>query len=380
MILKKLISIVLILFLCIPASSFAATSITRLSLEDAIKMALESDKQYKIDVNNVPILQKAYEDSKSDANEIPLRAYEYEYFYSAPPNYDAFLTQANKKYVTPLTNQLAVDEAKQKIEVTKTDVIIGVYDAFFQYAKADQDYLISKKENALRAGELANAKLKFDQGLISQDDFKSIQYEKDSADANLDIAEKTKKQALIDLNTKISRDLDNQIKKVTVKYNYKKIDTDLSKAIESALKNRLEIIKAANLVTLKEKEKQIVVEYLKDDELSQYKTAELNLKEAQYDLESKKIDIENEIKTGYNNLLNLLDTIDINRKEVSRKKIVYDALSLKYNLNMATKLDIDTARLDYDKAKNTLNSSILDYIIAKYKFDAAQSVGPEIKE
>ena len=343
-------------------------------------MGLDTDKQYKIDINNVPILQKAYEDSKSDANEIPLRAYEYEYFYSAPPNYDAFLIQANNKYLLPLQNQLAVEEAKQNVEVSKETAIIGVYDAFFAYAKADEDYLINKEEVVLKTGELETAQLKFNQGLISKDDLKSAEYEKDSAEAALDISGQSKKKALIDLNTKLGKDLDNQIKKAIVKYSYKRIDIDLNKAIESTLKNRLDVIKAANLVTAKEKERKIVSDYIKDDTLSQYKTADLNLKEAQYDLETKKIDIENEIKSGYNNLLNMLDTIDINKKEVSRKKITYNALKLKYNLNMVTKLDMDSAKLDYDKAKSTLNGSILDYIAAKYKFDMAQGAGPVLAE
>lgn len=375
---KRIISLITILCICFSCVASAGTSIPRLTLESALKMAEETDKQLKIDQNNVPILQKAYDDSKDDANKIPLRAFEYQYFYSSPPDYDAFLVQANKKLLTPLSNKLAIEEGEKTIEVSKATVDINLYDALFDYAKADAQYTIDIKELAIKTASFDAAQLKFDQGLLSKNDLKTLEYEKDNSVLNLDISSKAKKRALITLNTKLGKDLDSQIKKVSLKYLYKGLDVDSDTAICNAMLNRLEIIKANNQVTIKEKSRKIVKDYLNDDTSSQYKTADLELKEAQYDLESKKIDIENEIKAGYNNLLNLLDTIDINKKDASKKSIAYNAMKLKFNLNMITKLELDSSKLDYEKAKLTLNDSILDYISAKYKFDMAQKSGPAI--
>lgn len=383
---KKLISLTLILIIAFQGVASAASVRTSyLTIDSAVKKAYAADSKMKIDQNNNAILQKAYKDSDEDAGAVQMPYLESIYLDIYPLNasYRTLITNMEKRDLTPAQKLSDLKINQLTVELDKLTTKIKANQLYYAYVKADADLAIAKKQYDLDLKDFQDSKTKYEQGLLSKNDFVIAECKKDTALAKYKDAELSKKKAQMDLNRLFKTNINTNIKLPKMNYKYTDLsDIDVEKAVQRALTNRLDMFKVSEALKLAQIEFNIVNTYYKtedkgDDSIeTDYQDAYLNLEEAKINMENKKEEVECEIRTGYNTLFTMLSTVENNKRDAKKKSIDYEVARLKYSLNMITKYDLDTIELEYQKANAVLNSSIADYNIEKVKFYAAQDVGP----
>lgn len=383
---KKFLSIIVIFSVLFQYTVYAGAAQSKVyTVNSAIRQAVKVDTQITMDKCNIDILQKEYADSVEEADFVSIDYLESIYLdiYPLAPSYRQLITNMKTKYLTPAQKLSAINTNNKTIDLDEATVKVNTYNLYYELVKKNMDLELSEKSYQIELKNFNNTKAKYEQGLISKNEYTIAEYTRDNALAKLEDAKLARKKALMDFNKLLKNNFDDEVKTSNNDLKYTNLNkVDLGKAIEKALKNRIDVFKLNEEVKLKQIEFDAVSKYYnpkdkgKDSIEVDYKEADLNLQEAKLNLENKTTDIEYEIRTGYNNLLIMLDTIEINKRDILHKQISYEIAKLKYSLKMITELELETAQIEHEKAKVQLNSSIADYIVAKYKFDMAQGVGP----
>lgn len=376
---KKVLGLVLAFLMLFGTGAFADSSNT-LSLDDAVNQAISNSEQLKADDLTIQNAQKVYDKAKSDADNIYMTTIENAKWNVAESLQDPDYVSTQRK-----AKDLAPEQAESDWNVdikTKTldeaSIKMDVYNAYYSLIKVQDDTKVKSEAADVSGKELADIQAKYRRGLASKNDYTLAQIAKKNADIQLNLAKRAEKRLIAQLYKKMNAGFQPDIKDLVKNLDYKDLsDVNVDDVIQNALNNRLEIFTGSEAVRLKQIEYNIMDKYYKEGDTA-HKDASNKLEDAQMNLDTTKTNIEFEIRTAHINLQNMLDTIEINKEEVQKSGISYSVAQTKKKLGMATALDVDEAKLSLDKAKQILDDSIMDYIVARAQFDAAQGIGPAV--
>ena len=335
------------------------TSLSSMSLEQAIEIAINNSIQYKIDDINIALKEEALRQAKENA-----------VFLGDAYGTERILNNRIIKEVRPFEAEIALEIAKK----TKEDNINNLKT---NVKKAVQNLLMAQIEKAIETKrldilferyELLKGKLK--QGIITENDLTDIEFSIENK--RMDIIKAGEKIERAENNIKKLLNLPFDSKLINIKENMKfelLKYIDANKAVNDAINNSTSIYKLIKDIEVKEKILDLTGQYFPETNID-YITAKYNLEDAKAALDEAKINIEVSVKNSYSNLLNLRDRVYLAEKYIAIVGEKLKLAELKYKNGLITTDALINAKEALINAEYQRYTAIYNYNLSKIDFEA----------
>lgn len=385
---KKLVSFLIMALMVINVSSVQAATddnTIKVSLDNIKEIMIENNLDMKVLNNNLKITQINYHEARDQVEGLE------DEVDSAQNNVDNFIddgsNSAQKKVLIGILNDAKDDlaDAESKLD----DIRESMKTANINYDKqmsglvsdAQQEYisylatLSDKESNEAQAKskekEVQVAKIKYDSGFISKNDYTSIQLKNtessntsNESSEDLELA-KTKLYTTLGISsskniifdTDVNQDFDDVSK---INYN-----DDLEKMLDNNLDIKLKDI---SIDQLDDADDATDDDTDNTDDIDDYK-----MDNAEISLKQQIATAETNFKKQYNTLMNSYNSMKSSFDSLNQEKNSYNIMQTKYDYGFASKKEADDAKLNsldtanstFQKNKNTFYVNYLRYIQMK---------------
>ena len=268
---------------------------------------------------------------------------------------------------------------KESVENTMTSALQGVY---MGLANAQLDLDLQQRKLDL-AQKTNNAdKVKYGVGMATENDMEQSNYNLLAAQSGLKAAQRTLENMTRSMDSLLGLDINSPVGTLDLKDTSKDVKLEsVDYYINSAEQNRMELLDLQNQIDIKKHEISVIGDYLKyksiDIEIpGDYKAANNDLNSLTIQLSKKKLEIQNEIKSAYvdvlktgNDLKNLKNTLDTQENNLTKIKAQYDAGLV--SPNMLEQMEIGVGQVE-----NGYTVACLNYSNKFAKLQAASEIGP----
>lgn len=260
--------------------------------------------------------------------------------------------------------------AQQNHSKSKASLIASVQQTYYNVLKAQISRDISQKAYQQAVDQLKVAQQKFKLGMVAQVDVLNAESQLASAEANLAQGEANLVVAKMRFNSTVGLDLDEPVE-LKDEFTSEPVKIELDKALQEALSNRIELVKAEETVAIRQKEVDVNDnEYTPPLTLQQSKN---NLARAQYDLERQKANIIVEVRQNYEATKEAAKRIEIQKKSQVASKENYRIAQLQYDAGIITGAELFNAQKSAFQAETQVLQAVFDYNVALATF--YQSIG-----
>ena len=321
-----------------------------LPLSEAVKIALENGNEMK---------KAQYELQQSELNYKKTKA-------------DLLLAPS---VLSELSNQTALLVAQRNYEITRSNQIQIVEEAYYNILKLQRSLVLAQENINRSQKQLNNVKAKYSLGMVAQIDVISAEYELSKAQSDRLNVENNLQIAKMKFNQLLGKDLNNPVE-LASELVFNPSNIDLKESVDYALKNRLEIKKAEDEVILKTKEVQVNTnDYtpIINQQLSQ-----IGLQIALVNLENIKNNIQVELKQNYEALKSAERAVPLQEKSLTRANEYLKIAEARYDAGVITSIELIDARNEAYQAENAYLQAVFDYNVAKSKF--YNSLGMSLEE
>ena len=326
------------------------TKKTPLTLTEAVRIALENGNDMKKALFELKKSELTYQQTKADL-------------------------LLNPSILSELSNQTALLVAQRNYEITRSNQVQVVEEAYYNILKLQRLVALSQENINRSQKQLENVKAKYSLGMVAQIDVISAEYELSKAQSDRLNAESNLQIAKMNFNQLLGRDL-NILVELTTELAFNPSVVDLKQSTDYALTHRLEIKKAEDEVALKTKEVQV--------NTNDY-TPLLNQKKSQVDLEISKVSLENiqnniliELQQNYESLKNTERNVPLQEKNLTKANEYLKIAEARFDAGAITSIELIDARNDAYEAENAYLQAVFDYNVAMSKF--YNSLGMSLKE
>jgi len=175
-----------------------------------------------------------------------------------------------------------------------------------------------------------------------------------------------RESAYLDLNALLNYDLESTLNIETIQTPFEKyVEEDLNARIDDLRKTQADLKKMKTEETLLSTKLTI---YTNNNSQNKYDDTIIGIKEdlsaKTFDIRDKQQDIEFQVRSRYNGLLNSYDAVLIKELEVTNSELSYNALVKRKEVGMETASAVNLAKENLDYAKFSLEQAKLDYFIA----------------
>ncbi len=326
------------------------TKKTPLTLTEAVRIALENGNDMKKALFELKKSELTYQQTKADL-------------------------LLNPSILSELSNQTALLVAQRNYEITRSNQVQVVEEAYYNILKLQRLVALSQENINRSQKQLENVKAKYSLGMVAQIDVISAEYELSKAQSDRLNAESNLQIAKMNFNQLLGRDL-NILVELTTELAFNPSVVDLKQSTDYALTHRLEIKKAEDEVALKTKEVQV--------NTNDY-TPLLNQKKSQVDLEISKVSLENiqnniliELQQNYESLKNTERNVPLQEKNLTKANEYLKIAEARFDAGAITSIELIDARNDAYEAENAYLQAVFDYNVAMSKF--YNSLGMSLEE
>ncbi|HCU22742.1 MAG TPA: hypothetical protein DF698_07665, partial [Candidatus Atribacteria bacterium] len=316
------------------------TKKTPLTLTEAVRIALENGNDMKKALFELKKSELTYQQTKADL-------------------------LLNPSILSELSNQTALLVAQRNYEITRSNQVQVVEEAYYNILKLQRLVALSQENINRSQKQLENVKAKYSLGMVAQIDVISAEYELSKAQSDRLNAESNLQIAKMNFNQLLGRDL-NILVELTTELAFNPSVVDLKQSTDYALTHRLEIKKAEDEVALKTKEVQV--------NTNDY-TPLLNQKKSQVDLEISKVSLENiqnniliELQQNYESLKNTERNVPLQEKNLNKANEYLKIAEARFDAGAITSIELIDARNDAYEAENAYLQAVFDYNVAMSKF------------
>ncbi len=366
---KKIVSIILCAAMLFSVSSvvvFAEEDTVKtytLSLEDAIKMAIEKDPSFlSMDTtirNAQRQLEQAYKDQKNIKGAIKLP----EGLASVAVKQGYYVEQAK---IGVQSAELSKKQLEAQLSYIVTQAYYGVKFSEEMLETAESAYeLVLKNKNSVD--------MQFSLGMVSQLDLKNAQYSLNEAKALVDKNKRSLEIARKTLAANLSIEEDNANLILTDDIEYNEFSGDLTKDTQKAMESRYDIYQLKSAYTQAEKYTKTTI--LLGESSSQHSAANQAkvVAEANYNKSKKQIAIS--INSSYNSILDASDSLNLAEESLAIRKQEYDVAVIQHELGMITNTELTGVMNNVTNAKIQLDNAKLTYKLAVEKYGYEISIG-----
>lgn len=351
----------------------------QLSIEDAIKLAVENDRgMWKIN-DGIKQMQQMRKD-KRDAKEIVESMMEKsltddftseEAYYRN--DYISALMDKNGYYIKTADTQEKLLEKKK--EVLTAGIELGTKRIYYKVLIAEKTIEINKAKLASANEQLRVINLKFNTGSATKADVLKGEMAVQQAQTELDSANDDLNMSKLNLLNGLNLPFDTEVILTSKDLNYVPTQQlNLNAAIEKAKKDRTEIIEAENALELQKIETHVYKAYYTSN-LRQYKYAEEKLKDAELNVPQAYKDVELDVRTSYLNLVKAERSLVNMDKTVELAKEAARINKLLYANGMAAAADVISADANLAEAEIGRYQVLVAYNLSKLMFDNSNLIG-----
>ncbi|NLK73424.1 MAG: TolC family protein [Clostridiales bacterium] len=343
--------------------------VLELSIDEAVKMAIESNKEmWEIDYN-IGLLQDAKRAGSS-------RKEYYEgadFIDSAENDYVDIILVKNNFYSK--NAELKTKELQKGKEQLLKGIEIDVVSTYYKVLVAEKTIEINQTKHNKAKEQLRVVNLKYNNGSATKAEVLSAEMAVQQAKTDLDSAVDDLNIAKLDLLNKIDLPFAQEIVLADKELTYiPTAELNLDKSIETAKAERLEILTADNNLELQKIETHAYKAYYTSN-LWQNKVYTKKLEDAELNVPQAYKDVELDVRKSYLNLVkaerslvNMDKTVELAREAARINKLLYDN-------GMATSLDVLEADTNLAQTEIGHYQLLAAYNINKLIFDNSNILG-----
>lgn len=362
----------------VPVSAEATdeSKVLKLSMEDAVKLAIENDRaMWKLDdkIKEMQELRRSGSSAKDMAEQLMEAPLEVSSAMGVTNNYLDLLLSKNGYYIK--VGDLKSEEIKKQREVLLLGIELGTKASYYGVLVKEKAIEINEARLSSANEQLRVVNLKFGNGSATKAEVlngeMAVQKAKTDLDTAMDDLNIAKLNFLNQLNLPLDAEIvltDKEIKYVPTS------NIDLDKAIEKAKAERPEIQTAINDLEIQKIETHAYTAYYTSN-LRQNKWAKEKLKDAELKVPQTYKDVELDVRSSYldlikneRNLVNMNKTVELAKEGARIKKLLYEN-------GMATSLDVLDADTGLAEAEIGLYQIMALYNISKLSFDNSNLIG-----
>lgn len=277
--------------------------------------------------------------------------------------------------LTSLSIENAWLVAQRNFEIAKADIAMQVEQSYYDVLKAERALTLAQENLDRAKDQLKTAQSKLKLGMVAQIDVISAETEVASAEADLSKAQANLALAKMKFNNGLGLALDIPIK-LTSQFSYKPMPIALDKAIQYGLSHRLEIKRAEDAITQRQKE----IEVYNNDFTPPLvlEKSRIGLESAQVDLENVKANIILEIRQNFESLKDAERQVPLQEKSLEKARESLRIAKARYDAGVITAMDLADAQRGVYQAETAYLQAMFDYNVAVAKF--YKSLGMSLEE
>lgn len=350
----------------------------QLSIEDAIKLAVENDRgMWKIN-DGIKQMQQMRKDG-GDAKEQAEWLMDQDLGTLSLMNIDATsgyvetLLAKNGYYIKTADTQMKLLEKKK--EVLTAGIELGTKRIYYKVLIAEKTIEINKAKLASANEQLRVINLKFNTGSATKADVLKGEMAVQQAQTELDSANDDLNMAKLNLLNGLNLPFDTEVILTSKDLNYVPTQQlNLNAAIEKAKKDRTEIIEAENALEVQKIKTHVYTAYYTSN-LRQHKAAVEELKDAELNVPQAYKDVELDVRTSYLNLVKAERSLVNMDKTVELAKEAARINKLLYANGMAAAADVISADANLAEAEIGRYQVLVAYNLSKLMFDNSNLIG-----
>jgi len=332
--------------------------VKQISLTNAIVNALKNNTGLKNLESKINLAQRRYK----YAQDLSLDA---EKRYGV--TYAQHVESKKEELLYPLMRKAELDELiwqKAKYEKTlKLDITKIYYQMLFKQQQIDlQEKVITSLKNDYAVKEKQMAI-----GSIAKSSLLSFEISINEAEAQLDSYKNELANLSMDLNKKLGYDVNQalQLRKIQLPEQSLEIK-DINELVSTVVENAHTVAKLELEKTIKQKEYWIVASF--GEKVSDADSIEEEILDYDFSIPDEKAAVEYQVRSSYNNILNLADEISIKKLDLDRYEMLLDIAKKKAEAGLLTEIDLYKAQIERDTALVSYNKAMLDYYIGVEEF------------
>lgn len=354
----------------VPISAEAGNQVLELSIDDAVKLAIESDRNmWKID-DQIKQMQDLRRQGSSDKDiaeqlmELPLSV-----------SSELGITQGylklllDKNGYSQKTGELKSAEIVKEKDKLLLEIEKGVKTIYYGILLAEKSIDINEAKLIKANEQLRVVNLKFNNGSATKAEVLSGEMAVQEARSALDSAVDSLNLAMLNLLNLLNLPFDKEVVLTDKDLTYVPTEEiNLEEAIAKAKEKRLEILSAKNDLELQKIETHAYKAYYTSN-LRQHKYATEKLKDAELNVPQAYKTVELNVRENYlslikseRTLLNAEKTLELAKESARINKLLYDN-------GMATTLDVLNADEKLADAEIYRYKCLSDYNMVKFQFD-----------
>jgi hypothetical protein len=348
----------------------------QLSIEDAIKLAVENDREmWKINdgIKQMQQMRKDGSEAKEQVEYVMSLSLEASAGMNIADNYVEKLLMKNDYYIKTADTQMKLLEKNK--EVLKVGIEIKTKSLYYNVLIAEKTIEINQAKLASANEQLRVINLKFNTGSATKAEVLKGEMSVQQAQTDLDSSNDDLNMAKLNLLNGLNLPFDAEVTLTSKDLNYVPIQQlNLDAAIEKAKTDRPEIIKAENALELQKIETHVYKAYYTSN-LRQYKYAEEKLKDAELNVPQAYKDVELDVRTSYLNLVKAERALVNMDKTVELAKEAARINKLLYANGMAAAADVISADANLAQAEIGRYQLLAAYNLSKLMFDNSNLMG-----
>jgi len=350
----------------------------QLSIEDAIKLAVENDRgMWKIN-DGIKQMQQMRKDG-SDAKEQAEWLMDQDLGTLSMLNIDATsgyvetLLAKNGYYIKTADTQMKLLEKKK--EVLTAGIELTAKSLYYNVLIAEKTIEINKAKLASANEQLRVINLKFNTGSATKAEVLSGEMSVQQAQTELDSANDDLNMSKLNLLNGLNLPFDTEVILTSKDLNYVPTQQlNLNAAIEKAKKDRTEIIEAENALEVQKIKTHVYTAYYTSN-LRQHKAAVEELKDAELNVPQAYKDVELDVRNSYLNLVKAERSLVNMDKTVELAKEAARINKLLYANGMAAAADVISADANLAQAEIGRYQVLVAYNLSKLMFDNSNLIG-----
>lgn len=348
----------------------------QLSIEDAIKLAVENDRgMWKINdgIKQMQQMRKDGSDAKEQVEYMMSLSLEATAGMNITDNYVEKLLVKNDYYIKTADTQMKLLEKNK--EVLTAGIELGTIRIYYNVLVAEKTIEINQAKLASANEQLRVINLKFNTGSATKAEVLSGEMAVQQAQTDLDSANDDLNMAKLNLLNGLNLPFDTEVILTSKDLNYVPTQQlNLDAAIEKAKVDRTEIIEAENALELQKIKTHVYTAYYTSN-LRQHKAAVEELKDAELNVPQAYKDVELDVRTSYLNLVKAERSLVNMDKTVELAKEAARINKLLYANGMAAAADVISADANLAQAEIGRYQVLVAYNLSKLMFDNSNLIG-----
>ncbi|QIB70561.1 TolC family protein [Aminipila butyrica] len=249
----------------------------------------------------------------------------------------------------------------------------GLMQKYYTLKNTENQVNLVNEGLTLKKSLLATTERRYQVGSASKSEVDAMDKEVQSAQTDLEAAKSSLQQLKQSFNDYLGYNISQEVVLTDSIQEVELPETTLAQAVEAALKNRIEMKTATYNVELSQLNFNSYKAYPSSS--SKYIDAKTQLLNAQIALQNKPTDIELDVRSKYDAMMDAYNTVQTGKKTLKNAEDSLNTINRRFQLGMVTSSDVQQVQLALNSAKLSQAGALLGYNLAVESYKLSTGVG-----